>query len=163
MQCNSSRGSQIRKKTLGRVQIRLLVLFYLMYPPTQILMLLLLPLGLDLSICSRCVSPPTRCTSLHFHSWEEKTPLGSTTMHLLRRRLVADRLASGHWAGAAPGLALTRLARQPNFPGCSTPVEQEVDNGQKQKTNDAIFCHFPVLYGESARHRKKTFFPVLGY
>ena len=34
MQCNSSRGSQIRKKTLGRVQIRLLVLFYLMYPPT---------------------------------------------------------------------------------------------------------------------------------
>ena len=138
MQCNSSRGSQIRKKTLGRVQIRLLVLF----------------IWCTLQLRSRCCCchlalicqfvhgvsrhPPA---ALHFIFTVErrKHPWVQRRCTCLRRRLVADRLASGHWAGAAPGLALTRLARQPNFPGCSTPVEQEVDNGQKQKTNNATF------------------------
>ena len=70
--------------------------------------LMLLSLGLDVSICSPCVSPARRCTSLRSHighTFRRNGFNGSWTKMLnilSSRSLVADRQASGHWAGAAP-------------------------------------------------------------
>ena len=83
-------------------------LMFFIWCTLPMMRLMLLSLGLDVSICSPCVSPARRCTSLRSHighTFRRNGFNGSWTKMLnilSSRSVVADRQASGHWAGAAP-------------------------------------------------------------
>ena len=102
MRCNSSRAEpKRRQKTVGEVLIRF---FYLMYPPPRP------PAAAAVTLALMCqfvhgVSRQPVAAAVHFFftavPWSSHSLNtgfnGSTTLHLLvKGRLVADRLASGH-------------------------------------------------------------------
>ena len=108
---------------LGRVLIWWVVFIWCTLPMMR---LMLLSLGLDVSICSPCVSPARRCTSLRSHIGHTLRRNGFNGSWTSRRCWTSwaagwwwltDRQVDTELARRPSDRALTRLARRHNFPG----------------------------------------------